>query len=87
MWQQSRTGFQGQRERPRQKPGPTLDGHQNGPSGFVRLRTEGDIEDYHVQDGSSTLLVSFRPHVQPEVEDLADEGVEDERRSDREGER
>jgi hypothetical protein len=57
------------------------------PSGFVRSRTEGYIEDYYARDGSSTLLVSFRPHVQPEEEDLVDEGIEDEGRSGREGER
>jgi hypothetical protein len=60
---------------------------QTGPSGFVRFRIEGYIEDYHVQDGSSTSLVSSRPHVQPEEEDPADEGAEDEGRSDRDGER
>jgi hypothetical protein len=60
---------------------------QTGPSGFVRLRTEGDVEDYHARDGSSTSLVSSRPHVQLEEKDPADEGAEDEGRSSREEER
>jgi hypothetical protein len=36
---------------------------------------------------ASTSLVSSSPHAQTEEEDPADEGVEDEGRSDREGER
>jgi hypothetical protein len=41
----------------------------------------------NTQDGSSTSMVSSRPHAQLEEEDPADEGVEDEARSGREGER
>jgi hypothetical protein len=38
-------------------------------------------------DGSSTSLVSFRPHAQPEEEDPVDEGTKDVGRGSREGER
>jgi hypothetical protein len=51
-------------------------------SGFVRV-----FEDYDTREGSSTSLVSYRTQAQPEEEDLADEGAEDERRNGREGER
>jgi hypothetical protein len=61
--------------------------YQIGLFGFIRSRAEGYIEDYRTCDGSSTSLVSSRPHVQPEEEDPADEGAEDEGRSSREGER
>jgi hypothetical protein len=54
---------------------------QTEPSSFVRSRTKGYIEDYRSRDGSRTSLVSSRPHVQLEEEDLADEGIEDEGRS------
>jgi hypothetical protein len=57
------------------------------PSGFSGFKTEEVFEDYRGQDGSSTLLVSSRPHIQLEEEDLVDEGVEDKGRSGREGER
>jgi hypothetical protein len=54
---------------------------QIGPSSFFRFRTEEAFEDYCTQDGSSTSLVSSRPHTQLEEEDPADEGAEDEGRS------
>jgi hypothetical protein len=54
---------------------------QTEPSGFIRTRTEGYIEDYHARDGSSTSLVSSRPHTQPEEEDPVDEGAKVEGRS------
>jgi hypothetical protein len=59
---------------------------QTEPSAFVKPRTEQDAEDYHARDGSSTSLVSSRPHAQLE-EDAVDEGTKDEGRSSREGER
>jgi hypothetical protein len=49
--------------------------------------TEGATEDYHAWDGSSTSLGSSSPHVQPEVEDLVDEGTKEMGRSGQEGER
>jgi hypothetical protein len=54
---------------------------QTEPSGFVRTRTEGYIEDYRARDGSSTSLVSSRPHTQPEEEDPMDEDAKVEGRS------
>jgi hypothetical protein len=60
---------------------------QTRPSGFVRCSTECYIKDYCAQDGSNTSFVSSKLHVQPEEEDPLDEGVEDEGRSGREGER
>jgi hypothetical protein len=35
---------------------------QIGPSGFSNFRTEESVEDYHTCDGSSTSLVSSKPH-------------------------
>jgi hypothetical protein len=35
---------------------------QTGPSGFVRLRTEGDIKDHRARNGSGTSFVSSRTH-------------------------
>jgi hypothetical protein len=60
---------------------------QTKPSGFFSFRTEEALKYYCVRDGSSTSLVSSRPHAQPEEEDPIDEGTKDEGRSDREGER
>jgi hypothetical protein len=60
---------------------------QTGPSDFIRSRTERYIEDYRTRDGSNTSLVSSRPYVQSEEEDLADEGTEDEGRINQEGKR
>jgi hypothetical protein len=60
---------------------------QTGPSDFIRSRTERYIKDYRTRDGSNTSLVSSRPYVQPEEEDLADEGTEDEGRISQEGKR
>jgi hypothetical protein len=47
----------------------------------------GQKKASRITDGSSTLMVSSRPHTQPEEEDIADEGAEDEGRSDREAEK
>jgi hypothetical protein len=41
---------------------------------------EGDAEDYRAWDGSSTSLVSSRPHIQLEEENPTDESTEDEGR-------
>jgi hypothetical protein len=60
---------------------------QTEPSGFISFRTEEALEYYCTQDGSSTSLVSSRPHAQPEEEDLVDEGAKYEGRNDREGKR
>jgi hypothetical protein len=57
------------------------------PSGFFSFRTEEALEYYCARDGSSTSLVSSGPHAQLEEEDPADEGIKDEGRSGREGER
>jgi hypothetical protein len=59
---------------------------QTRPSGFYRLRAEEGFEDHRSWDGSSTLLMSFRPHTQLEEADPVDEDAEDEGREDREGE-
>jgi hypothetical protein len=48
------------------------------PSDFFSFRTEEALEYYCDRDGSSTSLVSSRPHAQPEEEDLVDEGAKDE---------
>jgi hypothetical protein len=50
---------------------------QTGPSDFCGFRAEEAFEDHFAQDGSSTSLVSSRPHTQPEEEDPADEGAAD----------
>jgi hypothetical protein len=60
---------------------------QTRPSGFITCRAEGCIEDYRAWDGSTTSLVSSRPHVQLEEEDPMDEGTKDEGGSGQEGER
>jgi hypothetical protein len=60
---------------------------QTGPSGFDSFRIEEYIEDYRTQDGSSTSLVSSRPHAQLEEEDPVDKGAEDEGGSGQEEER
>jgi hypothetical protein len=60
---------------------------KTGPSSFVRLKTEEDVEDYRARDGSSTSLVSSKPHAQLEEEDLTDECTEDKGGSSRDGER
>jgi hypothetical protein len=54
---------------------------QTGPSGFYSFRPEATVEDYRARGSSSTLLVFSRPHAQPDKEDPADEGAEDEGRS------
>jgi hypothetical protein len=51
---------------------------QTGPSGFYSSRPEPTVEDYRACGSSSTLLVFSRPHAQPDKEDPADEGAEDE---------
>jgi hypothetical protein len=79
--------FRRRRQRSGQKSGPAHDSHQTRQSGFIRLRIEGDVEDYRARDSSSTSLVSSRPHAQPEEEDQMDEGAKDEGRSGQEGER
>jgi hypothetical protein len=68
-------------------PKPDHPVYQTRPSGFYSLQSEAIVEDYRTRDSSITSLVSPRPHVQPEEEDPADEGVEDEGRSGWEGER
>jgi hypothetical protein len=60
---------------------------QTGPSDFFSFRIEEALEYYCDWDSPSTSLVSSIPHAQPEEEDLVDEGVKDEGRSGREGER
>jgi hypothetical protein len=50
---------------------------QTVPSGFFSFRKEEALEYYCIQDGSNTLLVSSRPHIQSEEEDPADEGAKD----------
>jgi hypothetical protein len=55
---------------------------QTGPSGFSEFVTKEGFEDYHTWDGTGTTLVSSRTHTQSEEEDLADEGIEVEERSD-----
>jgi hypothetical protein len=60
---------------------------QTGMSNFCSLQPEVTVEDYRTRDNTSTSLVSSRSHAQPEEEDLADEGTEDEGRSSEEGER
>jgi hypothetical protein len=77
--------MRGQRLEPMQWPIPSCS--QTGQSGFSRIRTEEDVEDYRARDGTSTPLVSSRTHVQPEEEDLTNEGVEVEGGSGREGKR
>jgi hypothetical protein len=79
-------GFLKQRQRPKQKPRPAHNDLQIGPSGFSSFMTEAYVEDHHARDGSSTSLVSSRPHAQPEEEDPMDESVEDEERRSQEGE-
>jgi hypothetical protein len=54
---------------------------QTEPFGFGSFMIEAYVEDYRAWDGFSTSLVSSRPHDQPEEEDPADEGTEDEGRS------
>jgi hypothetical protein len=44
------------------------------------LLSEADVEDHHARDGSNISLVSSKHHAQPEEEDPADEGVENEGR-------
>jgi hypothetical protein len=39
---------------------------KTGPSNFVSFRTQEGFEDYRAWDGSSTSLVSSRPHTQLE---------------------
>jgi hypothetical protein len=85
--QQSRTRFWRRRQRLGQEMGPVHGGHQTGPSGFFSFRIEEALKFYCTQDGSSTSLVSTRPHTQQEEEDLADEGAKDEGRNSQEGER
>jgi hypothetical protein len=61
--------------------GPVHSGHQTGPSGFSRFRTDGGFEDYRTRDNSSASLVSSRTHAQPEEEDPTDEDAKEEGRS------
>jgi hypothetical protein len=56
-------------------------------SGLCGFRVEEGFKDHCTQDGSSTSLVSSRPHTQPKEEDPADEGAEDDERGGREGTR
>jgi hypothetical protein len=60
---------------------------QIGPFDFFSFRTEEALEYYCARDGSSTSLVSSKPHAQPEEENPVDEGTKYEGRSGREGER
>jgi hypothetical protein len=60
---------------------------QTGPSGFCGFRVEEGFKDHRARDGSSTSLVSSKPHTQLEEEDPSDEGAKDEGRGGREGKR
>jgi hypothetical protein len=51
---------------------------RTGSSSSFSFRKKEALEYYCARDGSSTSLVSSRPHVQPEEEDPADEGTKDE---------
>jgi hypothetical protein len=51
------------------------------PSSFGSFRKRVDLELQHARDGSSTTLVSSRPHAQLEYEDPMYDGAEDEGRS------
>jgi hypothetical protein len=53
---------------------------QTRPSGFFSFRAKEALEYYYARDGSSTSLVSSRPHAQPKEEDPANEGMKDKRR-------
>jgi hypothetical protein len=66
-----------------------LDGpvSQTRPSRFGSFMIEVGVEDHCTRDGSSAPLVSSRPHTSPEEEDPVDDGIEDDGRSSREGER
>jgi hypothetical protein len=101
MWEKSRGGHSGAEQGSRSKDRDLDRGmdqimetsklnnpvSQTGPSGFYGFRAEEAFEDHHARDGSSTSLVSFRPHTQPEEEDSMDVGVEDEGRGGQEGKR
>jgi hypothetical protein len=65
--------------------GPVHGARQTGQSGFLnwiiqflQLQEKEALEYYCARDGSSTSLVSSRPHVQPEEEDPVNEGTKDE---------
>jgi hypothetical protein len=60
---------------------------QTGPFGFCGFRAEEGFEDHRTRDGSNTSLVSSKSQTQPEEQDPADEGAEDEGRGGREGKR
>jgi hypothetical protein len=63
-----------QRSKLRQRLVPSSS--QTGPSGFSRIRTEEDVEDYYVRNSTNNPLVFSRTHAQLEEEDPVDEGAE-----------
>jgi hypothetical protein len=57
------------------------------PSSFDSLITKANIEDYRTRDSSSSSLVSFETHAQPEEEDPTDKSAKVEGGCGREGKR